>query len=92
MVLRLVILFLCSAGEEDVEWQISQSPTSVIGHSSGEEGLAQPMLEVMKHLCLLFIFFACVMVAILSMLVFALQLQISDQRFEDAEEMVHDQK
>ncbi|VVB17682.1 unnamed protein product [Arabis nemorensis] len=51
-------------GEEDAEWQISQSPTSVIGHSNGEEGLAQPMLE----------------------------LQISDQRFEDAEEMVHDQK
>ncbi|KAL1203868.1 Chloride conductance regulatory protein ICln [Cardamine amara subsp. amara] len=48
--------------EEDAEWSISQSPTSVIGHSNGDEGLAQPMLE----------------------------LQINDQRFEDAEEMVHD--
>ncbi|CAH2043871.1 unnamed protein product [Thlaspi arvense] len=48
--------------EEDAEWQISQSPTSVIGHSNGDEGLAQPMLE----------------------------LQINDQRFEDAEEMVHE--
>ncbi|KAG7535173.1 ICln/Lot5 [Arabidopsis thaliana x Arabidopsis arenosa] len=49
-------------GDEDAEWQISQSPTSVIGHSNGDEGLAQPMLE----------------------------LQINDQRFEDAEEMVHE--
>ncbi|KFK27958.1 hypothetical protein AALP_AA8G453400 [Arabis alpina] len=49
-------------GEEDADWQISQSPTSVIGHSNGEEGLAQPMLE----------------------------LQINDQRFEDAEEMAHE--
>ncbi|CAL9244578.1 unnamed protein product [Arabidopsis halleri] len=48
--------------DEDAEWQISQSPTSVIGHSNGDEGLAQPMLE----------------------------LQINDQRFEDAEEMVHE--
>ncbi|EFH69527.1 predicted protein [Arabidopsis lyrata subsp. lyrata] len=30
---------------EDAEWQISQSPTSVIGHSNGDEGLAQPMLD-----------------------------------------------
>ncbi|XP_020886237.1 chloride conductance regulatory protein ICln isoform X2 [Arabidopsis lyrata subsp. lyrata] len=49
-------------GDEDAEWQISQSPTSVIGHSNGGEALAQPMLE----------------------------LQINDQRFEDAEEMVHE--
>ncbi|XP_010483906.1 PREDICTED: chloride conductance regulatory protein ICln [Camelina sativa] len=49
-------------GDEDAEWQISQSPTSVIGHSNGDEGLAQPMLE----------------------------LQINDQRFEDAEEMIHE--
>ncbi|CAA7035085.1 unnamed protein product [Microthlaspi erraticum] len=49
-------------GEEDAEWQMSQSPTSVIGHTNGDEGLAQPMLE----------------------------LQINDQRFEDAEEMAHD--
>ncbi|CAN7046149.1 hypothetical protein IGI04_008558 [Brassica rapa subsp. trilocularis] len=48
-------------GEEDAEWQISQSPTSVIGHSNGDESIAQPMLE----------------------------LQINDQRFDDAEEMVH---
>ncbi|CAN8264677.1 unnamed protein product [Cochlearia groenlandica] len=46
--------------EEDAEWQISQSPTSVIGHSNGDECLTQPMLE----------------------------LQINDQRFEDAEEMM----
>lgn len=25
---------------------MSQSPTSVIGHTNGDEGLAQPMLEV----------------------------------------------
>ncbi|AED97591.1 Chloride conductance regulatory protein ICln [Arabidopsis thaliana] len=49
-------------GDDDAEWQISQSPTSVIGHSNGDEGLNQPMLE----------------------------LQINDQRFEDAEEMVHE--
>ncbi|XP_009130207.1 LOW QUALITY PROTEIN: chloride conductance regulatory protein ICln [Brassica rapa] len=49
-------------GEEDAEWQISQSPTSVIGHSNGDESIAQPMLE----------------------------LQINDQRFDDAEEMVHE--
>ncbi|ESQ31698.1 hypothetical protein EUTSA_v10004861mg [Eutrema salsugineum] len=49
-------------GAEDGEWQISQSPTSVIGHSNGDEGLTQPMLE----------------------------LQINDQRFDDAEEMVHE--
>ncbi|XP_033130069.1 chloride conductance regulatory protein ICln isoform X1 [Brassica rapa] len=49
--------------EEDGEWPISQSPTSVIGLSIGDEGgLAQPMLE----------------------------LQINDQRFDDAEEMVHE--
>nr|VDC93086.1 unnamed protein product [Brassica rapa] len=47
-------------GEEDAEWQISQSPTSVIGHSNGDESIAQPMLE------------------------------INDQRFDDAEEMVHE--
>ncbi|KAJ0238197.1 Chloride conductance regulatory protein ICln [Hirschfeldia incana] len=49
-------------GEEDAEWQISQSPTSVIGHSNGDESIAQPMRE----------------------------LQINDQRFDDAEEMVHE--
>ncbi|CAH8391716.1 unnamed protein product [Eruca vesicaria subsp. sativa] len=49
-------------GEEDGEWPISQSPTSVIGHSNGDESIAQPMLE----------------------------LQISDERFDDAEEMVHE--
>ncbi|XP_056845697.1 chloride conductance regulatory protein ICln-like isoform X1 [Raphanus sativus] len=50
-------------GEEDAEWQISQSPTSVIGHSNGgDESIAQPMLE----------------------------LRINDQRFDDAEEMVHE--
>ncbi|CAN6859414.1 unnamed protein product [Brassica oleracea] len=49
-------------GEEDGERQISQSPTSVIGHSNGDESIAQPMLE----------------------------LQINDQRFDDAEEMVHE--
>ncbi|CAN6850867.1 unnamed protein product [Brassica oleracea] len=49
-------------GEEDAEWQISQSPTSVIGDSNGDESIAQPMLE----------------------------LQINDQRFDDAEEMVHE--
>ncbi|CAH8353989.1 unnamed protein product [Eruca vesicaria subsp. sativa] len=48
--------------EEDAEWQISQSPTSVIGLPIGDEGLAQPMLD----------------------------LQINDQRFDDAEEMVHE--
>ncbi|KAL0721221.1 hypothetical protein Bca4012_035820 [Brassica carinata] len=48
--------------EEDAEWPISQSPTSVIGLPIGDEALAQPMLE----------------------------LQISDQRFDDAEEMVHE--
>ncbi|XP_018487329.1 chloride conductance regulatory protein ICln isoform X2 [Raphanus sativus] len=48
--------------EEDGEWPISQSPTSVIGLSVGDEGLAQPMLE----------------------------LHINDQRFDDAEEMVHE--
>ncbi|KAG2301133.1 hypothetical protein Bca4012_059354 [Brassica carinata] len=50
-------------GEEgDAEWQISQSPTSVIGHSNGDESIAQPMLQV----------------------------QINDQRFDDAEEMVRE--
>ncbi|KAJ0231381.1 Chloride conductance regulatory protein ICln [Hirschfeldia incana] len=48
--------------EGDGEWPISQSPTSVIGLSIGDEGLAQPMLE----------------------------LHINDQRFDDAEEMVHE--
>lgn len=37
---------MCCTGEEDAEWQISQSPTSVIGHSNGDESIAQPMLEV----------------------------------------------
>jgi nucleotide-sensitive chloride channel 1A len=35
-------------GDDDAEWQISQSPTSVIGHSNGDEGLNQPMLEVIQ--------------------------------------------
>jgi nucleotide-sensitive chloride channel 1A len=56
------MVFYVFATDDDAEWQISQSPTSVIGHSNGDEGLNQPMLE----------------------------LQINDQRFEDAEEMVHE--
>lgn len=50
-------VFLCLTAEEDAEWQISQSPTSVIGHSNGDEGLAQPMLEVnYKHMLILTLF------------------------------------
>lgn len=45
MLWRNVFLSLCCTAE-DAEWQMSQSPTSVIGHTNGDEGLAQPMLEV----------------------------------------------
>lgn len=92
MVSRNVIFLLCCAAEEDAEWQISESPTSVIGHSNGDEGLAQPMLEVNKTLLIITTLFCrfCVILAIWSILVIALQLQINDQRFEDAEEMVHE--
>lgn len=48
MVWKKCDVFLCFKADEDAEWQISQSPTSVIGHSTGDEGLAQPMLEVIK--------------------------------------------
>jgi len=42
------MVFYVFATDDDAEWQISQSPTSVIGHSNGDEGLNQPMLEVIQ--------------------------------------------
>ncbi|PPS17510.1 hypothetical protein GOBAR_AA03076 [Gossypium barbadense] len=75
------------AGGDDVEWHFSQNPTNTIGHSNGHHDLASSVLEIcsVKVDTLFQVFCECA-----ELNPEPIELQINDQRFEDAEEMEQD--